>query len=115
MTSQERKCIVSRKDLMSDGFGDTAILNAPPAKQGDLSLEIERAVQRDPLDRVKCVRVFDDYYRCNWWSQPAGAPTNRDTSVWGSVATQRVRKSQFLNVTSVAGQLTIKEMPSRAL
>ncbi len=39
----------------------------------DLSREIERTVAREPLDFVKCVRVFGNYYRCNWWSRAAGA------------------------------------------
>ena len=52
---------------MSDESGQTAVLNEPPVKEADLSRRIEKAVQKDPSDRVKCVRVFDDYYRCNWW------------------------------------------------
>jgi hypothetical protein len=54
--------------------------------------------------------VFDDYYRCNWWAEPNGEISGRHDSVWGAVATQRVRKSRFLNVTTVAGELVIKEM-----
>ena len=98
---------------MSKEFGDAAILDTPRAAEADLSAQIEQAVQKDPLDRVKCVRVFDDNYRCNWWAQPAVGTTGRDDSVWGAVATQRVRKSRFLNVTTVAGELVIKEMVSR--
>ena len=97
---------------MSDGFGETAILEAPPSAPTDLSAQIEHAVRKDPLDRVKCVRVFDDNYRCNWWAQPAKDAAGRE-SVWDAVATQRVRKSRFLNVTTVAGELVIKEMVSR--
>lgn len=96
---------------MSDAFDDTAILNAPSGAKTDLSVQIEHAVQRDPADRVKCVRVFDDYYRCNWWAQPDGS-AHRDVSAWGTVATQRVRKSRFLNVKTVDGKLVIKEMVS---
>ena len=99
---------------MSDGFGETAILETPPSAPTDLSAQIEHAVRKDPLDRVKCVRVFDDNYRCNWWAPPAEGTAGRDDSVWGAVATQRVRKSRFLNVTTVAGELVIKEMVSRA-
>jgi hypothetical protein len=101
------------KDLMSDGFGDTAILNAPQVAETDLSAQIQRAVEKDPLDQVKCVHVFDDYYRCNWWAQPALDVAGRHASIWGMVATQRVRKSRFLNVTLVDGALVMKEILSR--
>lgn len=100
---------------MSDGFGETAILKEPRAAETDLSAQIEQTVQRDPLDRVKCVRVFDNFYRCNWWAQPASDIVSRHSSMWGIVATQRVRKSRFLNVTMVAGELVIKEMRPRSL
>jgi hypothetical protein len=100
---------------MSDGFGETAILKEPRAAEADLSSQIEQAVQRDPLDRVKCVRVFDNFYRCNWWAQPSTDIANRYASEWGIVATQRVRKSRFLNATVVAGELVIKEMLPRSL
>jgi hypothetical protein len=91
---------------MNIEFGDTAILEKPRAAEADLSAQIEQAVQRDPLDRVKCVRVYDNYYRCNWWAEPGVA--SKYASVWGTVATQRVRKSRFLNVTMVEGKLVIK-------
>jgi hypothetical protein len=79
----------------------------------DLSPEIEHAVDRDPHDRVKCVRLFDDFYRCNWWG--AGddeSPSGR--SAWTDIATSRVRKSRFLNVTLHEGKLRIKEVESSA-
>ena len=100
---------------MSDGFGETAILKEPRAAEADLSAQIEQAVQKDPLDRVKCVRVFDEFYRCNWWAQPNTDIASRHASMWGIVATQRVRKSRFLNATMVAGELVIKEMRPRTL
>src|SRR2546429_8134514 len=100
---------------MSDGFGETAILKEPRAAEADLSAQIEQAVKRDPLDRVKCVRVFDNFYRCNWWAQPNTDIASRYASEWGIVATQRVRKSRFLNATMVAGELVIEEMRPRSL
>ena len=93
---------------MNNEFGDTAILNEPRAAETDLSAQIEQAVQRDPLDRVKCVRVSDNYYRCNWWAEPSTGVASGHVSAWGLVATQRVRKSRFLNVTMVEGKLVIK-------
>src|SRR4051812_30694355 len=95
---------------MSDGFGETAILNELPEVNADLSAQIERAVLRDPLDRVRCVRVFENYYRCNWWAEPSTNVSNPHVSEWGAAATQCVRKSQFLKVIIVDGQLVINEM-----
>jgi hypothetical protein len=63
---------------MSDGFGETAILKEPRAAETDLSAQIEQAVQKDPLDRVKCVRVFDNFYRCNWWARTKEPISQRD-------------------------------------
>ena len=94
---------------MNDGFGETTILKEPRAAETDLSAQIEHAVQKDPLDRVKCVHVFDDYDRCNWWAQPKANVAGQRASVWGLIATQRVRKSRFLSATMVAGELVIKE------
>lgn len=74
----------------------------------DLSGEIERSVAREPLDRVRCVRVFDDHYRCNWWS-PGGDPHHQPAqSPWAALATQRVRKSQFITARLNAGQLEME-------
>src|SRR6476620_8029739 len=98
---------------MSDGFGETAILDKPLVAETDLSSQIERAVEKDPLDRVRCVHVFDDFYRCNWWAEPLVKVVSKHPSVWGSVATERVRKSRFLNVTILDHKLVMKEMVPR--
>jgi hypothetical protein len=95
---------------MSDGFGETTILNHPPVAETDLSSQIERAVKKDPLDRVRCVRVFDNFYRCNWWAEAVGDVASKHPSVWGAVATERVRKSRFLNATMVGDKLVVQEM-----
>lgn len=73
----------------------------------DLSQEIERFVEREPLDLVKCVRVFGNYYRCNWWSHSGGARTRRDYG-WTGIIMDVIRKSSFLSATMQAGELTIK-------
>ena len=100
---------------MSEEFGATAIVSEPRVAEADLSRRIEQAVPRDPLDRVKCVRVFDDFYRCNWWAHPEGGVSGKNPSVWSVVATQRVRKSQFLKAAIVAGELLIKELNTPGL
>src|SRR5579862_7553673 len=99
---------------MSDEFGATAILNEAPIAESDLSRRIERIVAKDPLDRVKCVRIYDDFYRCNWWSYGNEGIVQRGVSAWGEVAMQRVRKSRFLRATIVAGELVIQEILSPA-
>ena len=56
----------------------------------DLSRIIEQSVQTLPGESVRCVRLFGNAYRCNWWvvEKPA---------VWG--ATSTIVRSQFLRVT----------------
>lgn len=78
---------------------------AENSPERDLSQEIERVVEREPLDMVKCVRVFGNYYRCNWWSRAAAAHPEYS---WTGVIFDLVRKSSFLNATMEAGELNIK-------
>jgi hypothetical protein len=77
------------------------------ASDKDLSQEIERVVDREPLDLVKCVRVFGNYYRCNWWSRNTGAGARGDFA-WTGVIMDFIRKSSFLSATMQAGELVIK-------
>lgn len=76
----------------------------------DLSCEIERAVAREPQDRVRCVRVFNDRYRCNWWA-PGDDTPNGSSAEWARLATQRVRKSQFITARLSGGHLVIDDIP----
>jgi len=73
----------------------------------DLSKQIERAVDRQPLDQVKCVRVFDNFYRCNWWSRLSGSRTPLDYN-WAGLIMDCVRESRFLSATMESGELVIK-------
>lgn len=75
----------------------------------DLSSAIEQAVTREPMDRVRCVRVFGDFYRCNWWS-PASAIPGVPMAEWARQAMHRVRKSRFINARSAGGQLVMEEV-----
>lgn len=84
-----------------------------PADKGplDLSSEIERAVAREPQDRVRCVRVYDDHYRCNWWApgvDPA-AGAKSATAEWASLAMHTVRKSRFITARLSGGELLMEE------
>ncbi len=81
------------------------------AAEKDLSSEIAQAVDREPSDHVRCVRVFGNYYRCNWWSRQGGAGATLDYD-WNGLFTDFVRKSRFLDVTIQTGELVIKEVSS---
>ena len=81
-----------------------------PKAAADLSREIERAVPREPQDRVRCVHVFGDRYRCNWWA-PTGADNSpRAMAEWAISAMCRVRKSRFLRATARGTRLTIEDL-----
>ncbi len=89
----------------------SAFAKGPPATGEDLSDQIERAIGKDPQDRVRCVRVFEDYYRCNWWAPAVSGPGAFDKSYnWGVLTTHHVRRSCFLNATMDSGQLVMKEV-----
>ena len=80
---------------------------APP--KDDHSAEIQRAVKKEPLDRVKCVRVFDDYYRCNWWA-PLLSPASAQTPQWAVGTTHFVRKSIFYRARMQEGRVVVEEV-----
>jgi hypothetical protein len=81
--------------------------SAPAAP--DLSREIEGAVPREPRDRVRCVRVFGDHYRCNWWA-PASDEMIAGMAEWALTAMHRVRRSRFLRATGRGGRLVIEDL-----
>jgi len=75
---------------------------AAPASE-DLSEAIEQSMQKEPGEEVRTVRVFGDYYRCNWWA-PA-----KPAHAWFQ-ASGTIRKSQFLRATKVANQLVMEDV-----
>ena len=85
---------------------------APPA---DYAGEILQQLEREPGDRVTCIHVFDDFYRCNWWvasDVPAGSgagSTDARTIPWLAGSTRRVRKSRFVRATFVEGRLIVQD------
>jgi hypothetical protein len=81
----------------------------PKKSSGDLSSAIEQAVLREPMDRVRCVRVFGDFYRCNWWA-PASAESKTPLAEWARQAAHRVRKSRFISAKETEGQLVMEEV-----
>ena len=79
-----------------------------PATPIDLSRQIEQAVRREPADIVRCVRVFGDSYRCNWWSRLGKRAATRDYD-WGGLMTDHIRQSRFLKATLSGDQVVVTE------
>ncbi len=74
----------------------------------DCSADILQKLEREPGDRVTCVRVFDDFYRCNWWA--IGTELVDPRMLYGSVtAAYRVRKSRFVRATLSGGSLVVED------
>jgi hypothetical protein len=90
----------------------TKTIPIPPAAAKaaqDLSSEIEQAVVRQPLDRVRCVHLYDNHYRCNWWA-PGIDEKHGGQAEWALLAMHRVRKSRFITAhLSGAGELVMDE------
>jgi hypothetical protein len=82
---------------------------------GDLSAEIERAMDKEPLDRVRCIHVFGDYYRCNWWAPPVLKKDQTKSFDWAVATTHHVRQSRFLSATMNAGQLKVEVVKQKTV
>ena len=89
--------------------GDEVAVATPRPSNEDLSPEIERAVRKEPRDRVRCIRLFDSFYRCNWWAPMAGTASQNPAFDWGVATTHHVRKSLFLRATLRSGKLVIEQ------
>lgn len=76
---------------------------AAPATTEDLSKAIEQAVERQPDEEVKTVRVFGDRYRCNWWVREKASQALYLNSA-------RIRRSRFLRVTRRDDKLIIEDL-----
>ena len=69
----------------------------------DLSKQIEQSVERQPDERLKVVRVFGNFYRCNWWVQDISP-----TSFWLSTGT--IRKSRLLKATKTNDGVLVEDV-----
>jgi hypothetical protein len=94
---------------MDDQTTDQSAAPRKAAPGTDLSREIEGAVPREPRDRVRCVRVFGDRYRCNWWA-PDSDDITAGMAEWALTAVHRVRRSRFLRATGRGGRLLIEDL-----
>ena len=74
----------------------------------DLSGRVAAAVEKEPGDSVRCTRVGDDRYRCNWWAAQATNAYDNPRMHGLMVTTHRVRKSLFLRATQTPAGLTLR-------
>lgn len=85
-------------------------LTPRPRRKGpatpDLSAEIQKAVQRLPGDRVRCRRVSENAYRCNWLAADRSAAA--DGAMF--IETWKIRESRFLRAVKSNGKLVIEDM-----
>lgn len=71
-------------------------------KEEDFSRAIEAAMVHQSDEQVRCMRVFGNSYRCNWWTrgERSGAIT----------ASGKITKSEFLRVTREGNELVIERV-----
>ena len=101
------------KNVISKPLASTA--DPVDASSVDCSRQILQSMEKEPRDRLTCVRVFDDFYRCNWWA--AGAlPARAEKGFQGLEVTGFcVRKSHFVKATMRDGVLVVEDaMPKKA-
>ena len=80
-----------------------------PSAQPDLSAEIIQSVPKGRQERVTCVRVSGNNYRCNWWS-PAPTKLYDNPKMRGlMVTTHVITKSRFINAVKINNQLVITD------
>ncbi|MEX0776306.1 MAG: hypothetical protein WD042_11430 [Phycisphaeraceae bacterium] len=72
---------------------------SPTPAPANLSKAIEQEVERQPGEVVRCVRVFDDRYRCNWWV---------GKEAWNS--TGKIIGSKFLRANMDGDKLVIQDL-----
>ena len=93
--------------MRQDLFKTDSVPETP--RQPDLSAEIIQSIPREHNQRVTCMRVSGDNYRCNWWS-PAPTKLYDNPQMRGLlVTTHVVAKSRFLNVVKIDNRLVITD------
>ena len=78
----------------------------PPPAPEDFARLIEQTVARQPEERVKCVRVFENLYRCNWWLRG-------DDAAWGTLTAGKIVKSKFLRATMTGDALLLDDLSQK--
>ena len=77
-----------------------------PVAPEDFARLIEQTVEKQPGERVKCVRVFENLYRCNWWLRG-------DDAAWGTLTPGKIVKSKFLRATSTSDGLLLDDLSQK--
>src|SRR5438270_2222502 len=88
-----------------------AFAPSPPA-DADLSKEMDAVLERRAGETVRCVRIYGDNYRCNWWGrEDVASGTHEDrNAVSIPVTTMRVKRSRFLKANKTASGLVIEDV-----
>lgn len=102
---------LKRKKESSNIMSATGVIEKIPASEGpkgseDLSKAIEQSVEKQSDEQVRTVRLFDDYYRCNWWKLDSAEQPH-----W--LSSGRIIKSRFFRVTRAASGLVFEDMNGR--
>lgn len=93
---------------MSLGTSEAVTSVEASGAKADLSADIARSMERGPDEHLRVVRVFANYYRCNWWVlDPSPHP------FWLSTGT--IRKSRFIQARMKDGRLLIDAETSPAV
>lgn len=79
-----------------------AVQNTPVAE--DLSKAIAQALEKEPDEEIRSVRVYGDCYRCNWWVQ------DRTSRTMLPFRTGTIRKSRFIRATRAGAELVIEDV-----
>lgn len=103
------------QDQRTQESGGAAAAETPIGQAGrgkspsdDLSARVAAAVERQPGDTVRCTRVGEDRYRCNWWSALATGSYDNPGMYGLMVTTHRVRKSLFLRASQTSAGLSLR-------
>lgn len=93
---------------------DTAMAGAGSPGE-DLSHEVCLAVAREPGDIVRCTRVGERNYRCNWWRSVFVDSFDQPGTKGGQLGTTyRVARSAFLEVVRTSPGLRMTVVTPRA-
>jgi hypothetical protein len=82
-------------------------VSVTPTVETDLSAEISATVETAAGETVRCVRVYGDNYRCNWWGHVSGDVVGKPMSGF-EVTELRVRRSSFFKAKKTASGLQIE-------
>jgi hypothetical protein len=87
---------------MSEIEQNDSVETPPPlARSEDLSALIVESMRRQPGEIVRCIRVSETHYRCNWWQREQPGESGR------------IARSAFLRVSNTADGLMIEDLTPR--